>query len=100
MTTLPSAANRQSLSSGHSPWLPRLPLQASQDVLINGEGALRVGDQYNIHCKPDGSSCHPGSVSVGSNDVFVNGEKLAYVGSLISCGDHVGFGSSDVNVGT
>lgn len=92
------AATINSISTGHPPsFPPRLPISASTNVFINGQGALRSGDTYAVHCDTNGN-CHPGTVQA-SGDVYVNGQVLAYGGAPISCGDTVAQGSNDVNVG-
>jgi len=85
--------------SGHSCWPSRPNITASSDVIINGRGAQRVGDQYVVHCCPD-SGCHPGAVIQGSSTVFVNGRAVARIGDALDCGSIImGPGSSNVDIG-
>lgn len=84
-------------SLGHSPGFPPTPsIKASTDVMVNGKGAVRVGDKYQIHCS--GSSCHIGSALSGST-VKVNGLSVHRTGDPIDCGDKAGIGSPTVKAG-
>ena len=56
--------------------------QGSSDVLINGIGAVRVGDLDTVHAF-GGRGCssrHQVALSAGSSSVFVNGRSLGRVG--------------------
>lgn len=43
---------------------------ASSTVFVNGLGLARIGDHHPSHCIP--TSCHDGSLSAGSPDVFAD----------------------------
>lgn len=75
---------------------PTVPaVTASGDVLINGRGAVRLGDRYRSHgCRSH--SQHQDVVSDGCNAVFANGKPLARVGDPVDHGNLVKAGSPDV----
>jgi uncharacterized Zn-binding protein involved in type VI secretion len=60
----------------------------SQDTLVNGKPAARVGD----------TSTNGGAVVEGSPNVFINGKPAAIVGGRTGCGGVVVGGSSNVFV--
>lgn len=88
-------------TSGHGPWPPRLAVEGSQDVIINGRGAVRaIKDQYPIHCLvPPVVACHQLAVAVGSSTVIINGFPATRTGDQIQCGEFVVIGSEDVLIG-
>lgn len=51
---------------------------ASQNVFINGKAAVRVGDISNDSCPVEAPAIVHSTVSIGSNKVFINGQKAAY----------------------
>jgi len=79
----------------------------STDVLINGIGAVRLGDIMAAH--PDGAPCTPSPIphtpalSTGSATVFVNGKPMGRVGDLYNTGTAfvhiISTGSPNVLVG-
>lgn len=84
-------------STGHAPGYPPTPsLVASTNVKVNGLGAVRMGDKYQIHCF--GSSCHVGA-AVSSSSVYVNKKPVHRTGDPIDCGDTAGIGSTNVKAG-
>ena len=72
----------------------------SGTVLINGQGAARVGDAVTPHLRP-GRRCsvHTPSISSGSRSVYIDGKKSARVGSTIESCTMVSGGSPDVFIG-
>jgi len=87
-------------STGHGCYVPRPNTpNGSSDVIINGQGALRVTDAWPVHVCPSIPDSHGGSQSGGSSTVFVNGLALARIGDSISCGDACAAGSPDVICG-
>lgn len=83
--------------TGHGPFPPRKNITSSDDVIINGNGALRQSDGYEPHCV--GPSCHPGVVVGGSGTVLINGLPAARIGDAIDCGSFIAQGSEDVLIG-
>lgn len=94
---MPAATRLGDLSTGHGSWPPRANDTASPNVFINGIAAHRVNDHWPTHCNST-PECHDGVLSSGSTNVFVNGLALARVGDVISCGDFVAQGSTNVFV--
>ena len=69
-------------------------VSGSEDVFINNEGAVRIGDKVASH----GKKAHKSSeMAEGSETVFVNNKKLSRAGHKAKCG-HPATGSSDVSV--
>lgn len=95
---LPAATRRGDNCTGHD-GCPAVPLvEASDDVIINGQGAGRVGDHYSSH----GCIVHPGHqdvIAAGSSTVFINGKPAARVGDSVSIGGSVQDGSGNVFIG-
>jgi uncharacterized Zn-binding protein involved in type VI secretion len=83
--------------TGHGCFPPRVCISASNNVIVNGIGAHRVGDSWAVHCC--GIVCHGGNQANGSSTVFVNGQKLARIGDSISCGSKNAQGSPNVFAG-
>ena len=67
-------------------------IQGSEDVLINGEPAVRLGDAVEGHGR--GSHRSP-TMAEGCSTVFVNGIPLVRAGHRATCG-HEATGSEDV----
>ncbi|MEW5885469.1 MAG: PAAR domain-containing protein [Pseudomonadota bacterium] len=93
---MPAAHRHRDLCSGHGCWPPRPNAQASTDVRINGRGAHRVGDAWEVHCCPAIPECHGSVQAGGSPTVYVNGQALARVGDAVACGSACASGSADV----
>lgn len=85
------------MSSGHGAWAPRPSNEASEDVFFGGRAAVRVNDEWTIHCV--GPSCHEGAVRQGSETVIINGEGAVRIGDQIDCGCVVVQGDFNVIVG-
>jgi uncharacterized Zn-binding protein involved in type VI secretion len=70
-------------------------ITGSPDVFINGNPAVRVGDQV----RPHGRRAHRSATMVsGSSTVFINGISAVREGDVASCG-HAISGSDDVIIG-
>jgi uncharacterized Zn-binding protein involved in type VI secretion len=93
-----AAARLGDSCSGHGCWPPRTGVSASNNVIINGRPAHKVGDAWNIHCCPK-KGCHPGVVSAGSKGVYINGAPAARIGDSINCGSIIVAGSSNTFFG-
>lgn len=63
------AAKFASLTTGEGCFPPTVITSGSGSVFINGIPAVRLTDSKQLHCCP-GVSCHGGSVSTGSGNVF------------------------------
>lgn len=97
---MPGAVRLGDMSTGHAHCYEARPnIEASSDVLINGQGAHRVGDAWTVHGACNDHSPHDGVAIGGSGSVFVNGKPLCRIGDSISCGDTMATGSGDVIVG-
>lgn len=91
---MPSAVRLGDSTTGHGCWPPTTLASASSNVIINGIGAVKVGDSIVPHCCPSG--CHGGTQSSGSPNVMTNGNAQARIGDSISCGDSNAAGSPNV----
>lgn len=70
-------------------------ITGSPNVIVNGAGAVRLGDIISSH----GDNPHDNAVMVtASSTVFVNGIPLCRQGDVATCG-HAISGSSNVNSG-
>lgn len=86
------------VDTGHDACPPTQLAVASDNVIINGRGAGRVGDIYVTHgCLIHGP--HVGMISSGSNSVFINGKAAGRIGDSVSCGGTVKDGSNNVYIG-
>lgn len=88
-----AVARLSDVCTGHGPYPPRTNTTASDNVFINGLGAHRVTDGWNVHCAVD---CHDSTLAEGSPTVFVNGLALGRVGDAIACGSTIATGSENV----
>lgn len=95
---MPAATRLGDLDSGHDACTPTALASASENVLVNGKGAGRLGDSYVPHgCKDHPT--HTGLISGGSSTVTINGKAAARVGDSVSCGGTVAQGSGNVTIG-
>ena len=96
---MPAAARQGDAGIPHCS--PYVIANGSQDVLINGRGAARVGDTSTPHLVP-GRKCgtHTASIVTGSSSVIINGRPAALVGSKLSNCTAVATGSADVIMGS
>lgn len=86
------------MDTGHDACAPTALISASNNVIINGKGAGRVGDSY----APHGCIAHPshsGNIASGSSSVFINGKAAGRIGDPVSCGGSVAEGSGNVFIG-
>jgi uncharacterized Zn-binding protein involved in type VI secretion len=74
--------------------------QRSGDVIVNGTGVSRQGDNNTGHLKPP-APCppHAAPIAVGSTTVFANGKGVGRIGDAISGCTSVATGSSNVFAG-
>lgn len=84
--------------TGHGCWPPRIGVTFSTDVFVNGIPAHRMYDVWLPHCCP-ADGCHPGIVSSGAGNVYINGREAARMGDDISCGSMICMGSPNVDFG-
>lgn len=72
----------------------------SDNVIINGLAAARLGDPVTPHEMPASPSCvtHPSAIAVGSSTVFINARPAAYLGSKLVACTAVAMGSPNVFV--
>lgn len=94
---MPGVTRLGDACTGHGAFPPRSNIQASSDVVVNGKGAVRKGDAWDVHCAP--KSCHGGVAAKGSGTVKVNGKDLVRIGDPIDCGSSVAEGSANVIAG-
>lgn len=95
---MPAATRLGDIDTGHDACPPTALVSASSNVIINGNGAGRVGDVYAPHgCKDHPP--HSGSIAAGSSKVFINGHAAARIGDPVSCGGSVATGSGNVFIG-
>ncbi|ARP97108.1 PAAR domain-containing protein [Bordetella genomosp. 13] len=95
---MPSAARLDDLASDHDGAPPTPCIGASPDVSIDGRPAVRQGDPFGSHARPDESD-HARSLAGGSGSVFINGKPAGRIGDPISCGGQVAEGSDTVSIG-
>ena len=97
---MPAVVRIGDMSTGHPHCYPATPaVGGSSNVLINGKGAVRVGDAWQTHGACPDHSPHSGTSSSGSSSVFCNGKALCRIGDSISCGDTMAEGSPNVFAG-
>jgi uncharacterized Zn-binding protein involved in type VI secretion len=96
-----AASRKGDLSSGHGCFPPTACVDASASkTFINGILAQKQGSKFNSHrC---GITVHPTSArstASGSGKVFIEGSPAIRIGDSIACGDTVGQGSPNVQIG-
>ena len=84
--------------SGHGCFPPRMAVQGSGNVFVNGKATHRQGDEWDSHCCPN-NGCHNSTLSSGSSTVFVNGHQIARIGDPVACGSISAAGSGNVFAG-
>jgi len=94
---MPAATRLGDRCSGHKCWPPRPSITASENVIINGKGAVRTSDTYSVHCCK--YACHPGQLAEGSSSVFINGLPAGRIGDAVNCGSVAAQGSENVFIG-
>ncbi len=94
-----AAATRKGDScTGHDSCSPTPLAGCSDNVLINGKGAGRVGDAY----EPHGCIAHPShadKIASGSATVFINGIPAGRKGDSVNLAGSVRAGSDNVFIG-
>ena len=90
---MPAVARLKDLDTGHECFPPRANT-ASTTVFVNGSPAVNVGTSWLSHCC--GPVCHPGTQSLGSGTVNIEGKPIARIGDLVSCGSACASGSGNV----
>lgn len=98
---MPEAVRLGDIQSGHAcHYPPTNAITGSQDVLINGLPAVRVGDLYACHgcgcCLIPVLPVHKVIQCGGSPSVFINGRPAARIGDPTACGGIAITGSCDV----
>lgn len=96
-----AASRKGDLSTGHGCFPPTACTSAlASKTYINGILAQKQGSKFASHrC---GKTTHPSSAratSSGSSKVFIEGAAAIRIGDSIACGDTVGQGSSNVQMG-
>lgn len=84
--------------TGHGGFPPRVNVEGSDNVFVNGIAAHRLGDAWIVHCDPT-PTCHGSTLGEGSSSVYVNGLALGRIGDAIVCGSTVAEGSDNVFAG-
>ncbi len=95
---MPAATRQGDNCTGHDACPPVPLVECSQNVIINGRGAGRLGDAYTPHGCVVHSS-HPDHISAGSSKVVINGKPAARIGDAVSIGGTVQGGSPNVFIG-
>ena len=74
--------------------------QRSDNVLVNGTGISRQGDNNTLHLLPPvPCPSHAAPIAIGSTTVFINGKGCGRIGDAISDCTSVATGSSNVFAG-
>lgn len=74
--------------------------QRSDNVLVNGTGISRQGDNNTSHLlPPPPCPSHAAPIAIGSTTVFINGKGCGRIGDAISGCTSVATGSSNVFAG-
>ena len=95
---MPAATREGDNDTGHDACPPRGLAGHSPNVIINGKGAGRVGDNYPPHSCPTHPP-HAGVIAQGSTTVFINDKPAGRIGDPVSCGGSVAQGSPNVFIG-
>lgn len=95
---MPAATRHRDYCTGHD-LCPAVPLDSrSPNVYINGKGAGRVSDEYDVHGCPAHPG-HPDHIEDGSRTVYINGLRAGRVGDPVWMGGSVRDGSPNVYIG-
>ena len=92
---MPAIVRDGDICSGHGCWPPRPNATCSHKFYVEGKGAVRVADMWQVHCC---ESCHPGNQASGSHKMFIQGKAAARIGDTIDCGSSNMTGSSKMFV--
>jgi len=73
----------------------------SPDVIVNGTGISRQGDNNTPHLIPTAVPCptHAAPIATGSTTVFINGKGCGRIGDAISACTSVATGSANTFAG-
>ena len=93
-TVATGAARLGDQCTGHGKFKPRINIQGSPNVFINGRQAHRQLDMWMIHSS--GDSKHPSILARGSSSIFANGLPVGRIFDPVMCGGTVKTGSEDV----
>ncbi len=88
------AARINDMCTGHSGYRPRLAIQGSPDIFIDGRAVHRQSDRWASHS--NGQSCHDGTLASGSSVIYANGLQQGRVTDPVTCGSRVATGSPDI----
>jgi uncharacterized Zn-binding protein involved in type VI secretion len=98
---MPAASRKGDLSTGHACFFPTACISAGASrTFINGILAQLQGSTFSPHIC--GKTVHAGSARStvsGSSRVFIEGSPAIRIGDSIACGDTVGQGSPNVQIG-
>ena len=99
---MPAAARLNDICTGHECWSPRVNIEGSPNVFVNGRPLHRQGDGWEVHCcthrgVPHG--CHASVLASVSSTVFANGKQAGRVGDPVACEGTVATGSANVFIG-
>ena len=72
-----------------------IAIEGSENVFVNGESVVRIGDKVASHGLPPHSPTPP--MIEGSTNVFANGIGIVRAGDKANC-NHIITGSSNVSV--
>ena len=98
---MPQAARTTDPISPHSPCAPGQCGPGSDDVIIQGLLAYRVGDDTLPHGIPQparGCEPHVTKLVKGSENVHINNQQAGRVGDSHSCGVVIISGANKVNI--
>jgi len=94
------AARFGDIGSGHGcHFPPSNAVEGSENVIINGRPAVRLGDAFAVHVCPVDGGPHPRVLASGSHSVLFNGRPAGRLGDSIDCGGVVLTGSGNVLIG-
>jgi uncharacterized Zn-binding protein involved in type VI secretion len=76
-------------------------MQCSANVIINGAGAVRLGDMVATHTIYTGKACvpHQTPLVTGSATVMINGLPAGRANDVYGCGCRILIGSTNVDIG-
>jgi uncharacterized Zn-binding protein involved in type VI secretion len=96
---MPGAARIGDTDTGHGTYTPDTVKAGSSNVLVNGIGVARTGDDHGVHVntvKP--YDVHPAVCGAGSGTVFANGSPVFRIGDPVDSATQAA-GSGNVIVG-
>lgn len=91
---------KDSIDTNHGCDASTVTKEGSEDVFVNGIGAVRKDDKCEVHTVPSGPACVPHQVALTtySSTVFVNGRNIGRKGDFYN-GHELTSGSEDVFAG-